>query len=93
MAVTEKGLQAIRELGLQEQQVFAQLDKGLLLSIADVAPNTFNPKACNDERLLAIASSIELNGWMPSELPLVWEPPDGPTKYTLIIGEHRWLIC
>ena len=84
----------ITALGLSEEQVYRALRPDLLLPLASISPNPENPKQCNDARLLALTSALLQDGWVPSELPLVWETPDGkPTQYQLINGEHRWLIC
>lgn len=93
MAITSRSDKQIVALGLTEEQAFRDIDPGLLLSISDVSPNDYNPKTCNDERLVALAASIKQTGWVPSELPLVWEDPHGVTRYTIINGEHRWHIC
>jgi ParB-like chromosome segregation protein Spo0J len=91
--ITSRAAAKIVTLGLKEEQVFAGIPVDLLLSLSDVSPNDYNPKSCNDERILMLANSVKMNGWIPSELPLVWEDKDGPTRYTIINGEHRWLIC
>jgi len=66
----------ILKLGLQEDDVYRHLDTALLVPIDDVAPNNFNPKTCQDDRLLQIASSLKQYGWQPSDIPLVWHDPD-----------------
>jgi len=84
----------IAALGLSEEQVYRALDPALLLTLSEVSPNPDNPKQCNDARLLQVASSLLQEGWVQSEMPLVWATPDGrPTRYQLINGEHRWMIC
>jgi ParB-like chromosome segregation protein Spo0J len=91
--ITSRVCKRIVALGLNEEQVFAGIPADLLLTLSDVSPNDYNPKSCNDERILMLANTIKLNGWIPSELPLVWEDKEGPARYTIINGEHRWLIC
>ncbi len=92
MALSATAAKRVEALGLREDQVFAALDPALLLPIAEIRPNPDNPKTCQDARLLSIATSLKSKGWVPSELPLVW-PSGGATPYTLINGEHRWLIA
>jgi hypothetical protein len=82
----------IEAMGLREDEIYAALDRALLLPIEDIRPNPDNPKTCQDARLLSIATSLKTKGWVPSELPLVW-PAGGATPYMLINGEHRWMIA
>lgn len=87
---------AIRALGLNEQQVFADIPPDLLLTISDIAPNDYNPKSigpARDRACLQIAHSLRKHAWLPHDLALVWEDPDGATRYTIINGEHRWQVC
>lgn len=93
MAITASVEKRIEAVGLIEEDAFAGLPAGVLLAISAVSPNDYNPKQCSDDRLVRIAESIKLKGWVPSEVCLVWRDPDCPTEYRIINGEHRWLIC
>jgi len=90
--ISPKARKTIAALGLDEEQVYGDLDPSLLLERVQVSPNNYNPKDCNDARLVAIANSIKTKGWVASELPLVWRDPEGDTAFTLINGEHRYWI-
>ena len=63
------------------------------MPISDVTPNDWNPKTCNADRLLQIASSLKKHGWLSNDLPLLWRDPACPDVLTIINGEHRWLVC
>lgn len=80
-------------LGLSEGEVFAGLPSGCLVEMHLVAPNDWNPKACNTDRLLQIGNSLKRHGWQPNDLPLLWRDPACPDVLTIINGEHRWLVC
>lgn len=93
MALSPQIQKKIAALGLQEAAVYATLSPDCLVFTHDVTPNLTNPKTCQDERLLAIAASLKAKTWIASELPLVWQDPEGVKPYTLINGEHRWMIA
>jgi hypothetical protein len=92
--LTELAQKQIVRMELDEQVVYANLQGSLLVPIWDVGPNSWNPKTCQDDRLCQIARSLQKHGWQPSDLPLVAEGLEGAAnRYTIINGEHRWLIC
>ena len=101
MPITAAAQAAIQKLGLDEETVLARIPQDRLLALTDVCPigattdhpEYTNPKKCTDERLLSIANSLRELGWLPSDLPMVWEDPAAPTPYRLINGEHRWIVC
>lgn len=93
MALSPNIERNVAELGLVEEEVFANVPAELLLDIEAVHPNAYNPKTCSDERLLRIAKSIKQLRWNASMLCMVWRDPDGQTEFTIVNGEHRYHIC
>ncbi len=93
MALSPTIQKKIAALGMQEAVVYAALPPERLVYTHDVAPNQYNPKTCQDERLLSLAQSLKLNGWLPSQLPLAWHDPEGAKQWSIIDGEHRWMVA
>lgn len=93
MALSPTIERKVASLGLKQEHVFGLLDQGVLLPLSSIGPNAYNPKTCEDARLLSIAQSLRRKQWQPSQVALVWRDPDGATEYTLIDGEHRWMVC
>jgi ParB-like chromosome segregation protein Spo0J len=77
-------------VGLVESEVLGGIIPEHLHPIGQVEPNEWNPKECNEARLLALAESLKRHGWLAHDLPLLWQDRRG--HFTIINGEHRWKV-
>ena len=82
----------ILALGLEQEACYAALPAGCLLPMGEIQPNDFNRKHFKS-RIAEIAGSLKQVGWQPNDLALVWRDPAGKVPYTIINGEHRWMIA
>lgn len=83
----------IRAIGLVEAEVLRAVPAEHLYPIGQITPNDYNPKKCTDDRLLSVTESLKRFGWLESDLPMIWQPNLKRKAFTVVNGEHRFVIA